>query len=347
MPKCNGHESELGWRCSVCGASISYKEACRELLQVPKVEPKFQPVAALFVGIKPSVRSAAVLSILEGETESMSKDAFVATRANGSASWLDLRSRYRERVEGWLGAVGFRAATYRMVVVDTTDPLSVLAISSVQTRGTVVLAVIADSESTPLQQNTSYVALKLATKVGLPVVVCSKAYADEAAFFVEGEGFKVGAMALEKIVNLFESVIDDATKFMAEEMKLGVSLHCFSATLTASDAVYKSPDDALSVQMHATSLDVYPDEVQTVFLAAFASDVFAQEIVRSFTRYRVKTMKGVITAGQKVYARVGDPRFYDLLLVYGLRESQVFPLLADGYQKVAEMAPELKEEALK
>jgi hypothetical protein len=346
MPRCNGHQSGLGWKCTVCSKPLSYRDSCRELLEVRAPDLKYPRVAALFVGLppRPSERFK-TLTLASGE-ESLSKDAFVAARSTGTGSWVDFHSRYKSELGGWLTAVGFTAATYRMLIVDTTDPLSVLAISALQPRGTIVFAVIADLQSTPLQQNTSYVALKLATKMGLPVIVCSKAYAHEAAYFAEGEGFQVGEKALGKVVDLISSATEDITQFLVDDLRLGVGLHCFSAILSASDAVYKALDDALSVQMHASSLEIYPDEVQTLFLAAFTGNASEQDVERSFTNYRSRNVKGAITAGHRVYARTGDRRLYDLLTGFGIRESEVLPLLADGYQKVVERSQDLKLEAL-
>jgi hypothetical protein len=346
MPRCGSHQSGLGWNCTVCGKPISFKDSCRELLALRAPESKYPRVATLFVGIPARQSTRFSTFTLSAGDESLSKDSFVAARTTGTGSWLDFHSTYKSDVEGWLAAVGFSAAAYRMLVVDTTDPLSVLAISSVPQRGTVVFAVIADLESTPVQQNTSYVALKTATKLGLPVVLCSKGYAHEAAYFAEGEGFQVGEKALGKVVDLISSATEDIAQFLVDDLRLGVNLHCFSAVLSASDAVYKSLDDALSVQMQAASLDIYPDEVQTLFLAAFTGNTTEQDVERSFTKYRSTNLKGVMTAGRKAYARTGDQRLYDLLTLFGIRESEVLPLLADGYQRVAEKSEDLKLEAL-
>ncbi|MDG6898584.1 MAG: hypothetical protein JRN24_02490 [Nitrososphaerota archaeon] len=346
MPSHSGHQSGLAWKCTVCGEPISYKDACRELLDLGTPVRTYPRVAALFVGLQGrSSGHYSTLTLSAGE-ESMTKDAFVAAKTTGSGSWFDFRTRYRSDLEGWLDAVGFAGATYRILVVDSTDPLSVLAISTVQPRGTIIFAVIADQDSTPMQQNTSYVALKLASKRGFPVVLASKAYAQEVAYFAEGEGFQVGEKALGRAVDLISAAVDDIAQFLVDDLRLGVNLHCFSSVLSASDAVYKTLDDALSVQLNATSLIIYPDEVQTLFLAAFSGSASQQDLERSFTQYRSKNLKGVITAGRRIYPRPGDPRLYDLVTIFGMRESEVIPLLTDGYLKVAERSRDLRVEAL-
>src|SRR5438445_11688185 len=84
-------------------------------------------------------------------------------------------------------------STDKFLVIDTTKPISVVAISLIKTlEHTAVIAVVADEESTPMEQNTSYVALNLALKKDLPVIAITEGYEGEMLYFTEESGFATG-----------------------------------------------------------------------------------------------------------------------------------------------------------
>ncbi len=196
--KCiNGHEQSetaaLHLKCTVCGGLILYKEVCvRELPNLPKAELTFEKISLIFAGMsKPSSlpfenKDVFVCSISLGDDEIENVEEFVLRRTDAS-SWLDFYSKYLDKLGGWMKFVGLDKSDYRLLIVDTRKPISVLALAAIQKswRNTIVLGIIADQTSTLIEQNTSYVAIWTALKQGLPVIAVSTSYVDELIFYTE------------------------------------------------------------------------------------------------------------------------------------------------------------------
>jgi len=161
MARCpNGHQQRLGLKCATCGGELSYKDSLTELFTLPKVVPDYGKVAILTVGyprLSPSADFVGELSA--GQKDVKTATAFQVASIRGG-SWLDLKKKYQQDLARWMTVVGIGKSTDRFLVVDTANPLSVLALSAIpKLEHTAVIAVVADQDSTPVEQNTSYVAI--------------------------------------------------------------------------------------------------------------------------------------------------------------------------------------------
>ena len=172
MPRCpNGHEQEFGLKCDVCGAEISFKSSVKKLLVLPTVRPDYGRVALLRVGFQGESSGVDYTgTVAVGETEASDATSFTVPRIQGG-NWLEFKSKYQSKLGAWLKAVGFDKTGYRLVVLDAADPLSALALSALpQTKDTLVVAITADPDSTPMEQSSTYAALWTAMKRGIPVI---------------------------------------------------------------------------------------------------------------------------------------------------------------------------------
>jgi len=129
MPRCaNGHEQRLGLKCLTCGAAISYRDSIEELRALPRVEPDYGDVEVITVGYpKLSVKADYVGEISAGQADLKTSTAFEVASIRGG-SWQDFNKKYLPELRDWMTRVGIGKSTDRFLVVDTTDPLSVLAL---------------------------------------------------------------------------------------------------------------------------------------------------------------------------------------------------------------------------
>src|SRR5271170_2374116 len=202
MPKCpNGHEQRLGLVCATCGAAISYRGAVGELPDLPKVEPYYGKVEVITAGYpKLALKADYVGEISTGASDLQSANSFQVASIRGG-SWLDYNNEHVENLRRWMTLVGIGKSTDRFLVVDATDPLSVLTLTALRPlKHTAVIAIVADQESTPVEQNTSYVALSLALKKSLPVIALSETFERDMLYFTEDKGFATKADALSMLL---------------------------------------------------------------------------------------------------------------------------------------------------
>ena len=226
MPRCvNGHEQRLGLKCATCGERLSYRDSMEELRVLPKIVPDYGKISVITVGYPGlSLKADYVGRVSAGQTELKTSTAFEVASIRG-ASWLDFNKKYLGELRRWLTLVGIGKTTDRFLVVDTTNPLSVLVLSALpNVEHTAVLAVTADGDSTPMEQNTSYVALSLALKKGLPVVVLSETFQREMLYFTEDRGFAAKADALSRLLQPLLAAADDLMDLLERDIKLGIQV---------------------------------------------------------------------------------------------------------------------------
>ena len=348
MPKCiNGHESALTLRCEVCGGAVLYKDACAELIEIPTVEVSFEQVSMLYVGF-PTLPSPSVYiaQLLIGDMEAAGVESFVVERLEGG-TWLDFQARYLKKFERWLKLVEFRKSRYRLIVVDTTNPLSVLALRSLPAEDDIVVfAIIAETDSTPLEQHTSYVALTAAFQRGLPLILLTRSFRREVAFFVEHEGFVVGDRALGEIISFLLASMRDLMDFIQRDSRLGVKVHVFSALMAASVRVYRTVHDAFLVQRHQISLDPESEEIETAYLMAAAGKDLDSSIVQGFKQYCGRNLVNLVSTEHRFYEKDSKYGLYNIVMLYGLKSIPIYTKLRKAYEIVASRAQDLKVEEL-
>lgn len=250
-----------------------YKDACVQQLQnLPKVEPPFEKVSVIFAGLPKSSplegedRGVYAASIVAGDDEIEKVETFTMRRSEGT-SWFDFYSKYLDKLGRWMKFVGLGRSHYRLLVVDTRRPISVLVLAAISQFGknTIVLMVTADQTSTLIEQNTSYVAISTALKYSFPLIAVSTSYVDDLIFYTENDGLVVRSQALMPVIHLLVSSIDSVTDMMGNDVRLGIREHCLSAILSASEKVYPSVDDVLYTQESSFSINAKKADVSTVY----------------------------------------------------------------------------------
>ncbi len=284
MAKCpNGHEQRLGLRCDSCGAEISYRQSVSELLELPKVNPDYGKISVLMVGCpKLAVKADYVGEISVAQADAQTSTSFQVAGIRGG-SWLDFQTKYADQLRRWMNLVGVGRSRDRILVVDTTDPIAVLALSALPPLDhSALVAIVADQDSTPVEQNTSYVALSLALKKGIPVIALSETFEREMLFFTEDRGFATSGDALSRLLEPLISAADDLMDILQRDMKLGISMHSLSAILSGSKAVYGIATNAFLAQSYGISIAGEKTDYQTVHALVFSRGADRSEFEKGF-----------------------------------------------------------------
>jgi hypothetical protein len=259
-------------------------------------------------------------------------------------TWLDYLRAYSGEVKSWLRLVGFGKSRYRLAVVDTTSFQSVLALDALD-EGTMVLALTAGRESTPMEQNTSYVALQVAMRRRLPLILAGKQYMDQTILVTPESGLVSGEGALAHIVRYVVASIGNLQDFVAVDSRLGIRIHSFSAVFSASERVYKTYDDALRVQEVENSLQGFPTDIHTAYLLASVYRDARSVVNSAFDRYKQGIPK-LMSAQIAITERGDRSGLYDLFLVLGIDEGVVDGILKEGYLSVVARAKSLAAEEI-
>jgi hypothetical protein len=355
MIKCiNGHEqSTLHLTCGKCGGLVLYKDACiRELGVLPKIKPPFENVSVVYAGLKATPfevegRNVFVSSIQVGDDESEKVESFTIRRSEAT-SWFDFYSRYLDKLNKWMKFVGLGKSPYRLLVVDTRRPISVLVLEAVSQflKNTIILAIVADQSSTLIEQNTSYVAICTALKHGLPVIAVTTSYLDDLIFYTESGGLVVRFDALTPLTHLLVGSIDGIMDMMGNDVRLAIKEHCLSAILSASDKIYPSSDNVLYAQESCLSIEAKKEDIVTAYLLAFASADEVGKIDKAFVSYRRQKLKDVIASDHQSYLRDSSSAVYDVLMIYGVKEGSIYGPLKKGYDAIAGKVPEMNLQRL-
>ncbi|MGH9918319.1 MAG: hypothetical protein ACRD6W_05555, partial [Nitrososphaerales archaeon] len=272
MPRCpNGHAQRLGLKCLVCGEALSFRDSMDELRDLPKVEPNYGKVEVIAVGYpRLSLTADYVGEISAAQADLETPTAFEVASIRGG-SWLDYSKKYLQELRTWMRLVGIGKSTDRLLVVDTTDPLSVLALSALpKLEHTAVIAVVADKDSTPVEQNTSYVTLSLALGKGFPIIALTETFEGDMLYFTEARGFATEADALSRLLESLLGAADDLMDLLERDMKLGVLMHSMSAIVAGSKSVYGTATNAFMAQTYDLSMGAKPEECQTVHSLVFS-----------------------------------------------------------------------------
>lgn len=348
MPRCpNGHESTLELKCPTCGEPVLFGDTLRNLTTLPVSQYTFEDTAILSVGFPPLAFPRSYSALIRIQKEgSLRADGFNVAKVEGG-TWFDYRQKYLREFKRWLRLVGFGKSRYKVIMVDSANPLSVLALTGLPPEGNIaIFAVTADDKSTPLEQHTSYVALTEALRKNVPMIWATNSFMEEASFFSEQKGLTMGQQALSQMLSFIFTPLEEFMDFVQRDLRLGIKAHGFSTLIAASDAVYKTVDDAFQVQCHQTSVNLDLEEVQSAYLVACAEEDLETRILQGFKRYCTGHLVNTVSIGQWFNARPSRYRIYDLAIVYGLKNIDVYARLRKGYETVANQASDLNVERL-
>ena len=307
------------------------------------MEPYYGKVEVVTVGYpKLSLKANYVGAIYSGQADRKTASAFEVASIRGG-SWQDFGKKYLQELREWMTLVGIGKSTDRFLVVDTTDPLSVLALSAIpKLDHTAVIAVVADQDSTPVEQNTSYVALSTALGKGFPVIALSETFEGEMLYFTEDKGFATDSEALSRLLESLLSAAEDLMDLLERDLKLGIKVHCISAVVAGSKSVYGIATNAYLAQSYDLSMGAEPEEYQTVHSLVFARRESNGEFEKSFGVFRNRKFKGALNAEFRFHE--SPSQLYDLVTIYGMRGETALQGIASGYQAIVASVPELSVE---
>jgi len=343
MPKCiNGHEASWELICQKCGGVVNYEEASNELSVIPQVEVKSEELSILSVGFPTfGAEGAYECELLIGNDDEQSTKNLTLKRLDGG-TWLDYHRSYSKKLATWLRCVGFNKAKYRVMIVDTTSLLSVLALlSPAIEKNTVIFATTADGGSSPMDQNTSYVSVEAAFKRGFSLIVATNSFVKNVACFVEEAGLIAGPRALGQIVAFQMGSIAWLSNTLERDSRFGIHTHSFSTLMAASNSVYKTMDDVFLIQRYQNSLGLQLDEVVTALLLASSQKDVQDDLSQAYYRH-CKQFSNLLDAQCIFNEKSSRYGFFDLFFLYGLRESRLQASLRKGYEAVSSNVPMLK-----
>ena len=346
MPKCKqGHPAGLVLSCESCGAPISYADELSSLAELPRPEIEYEDVTVVFLGVPPFPKTGVHSSEVSlGPKEERSPER--CTLKNVGGTWLNYSRAYGRRVESWLKLTGFYESSFKIIVVDATSPLSVLLLNSLYSAdGVLVFAISADGTSNPVDQNTSYVAAEVMKRKGVSTIVASGTFARGMTHLTENEGLLVGSSAVQQLISYLVDSIHPLQNFIQKDFGLGIKDHFYSLVMSASDYVFRSPRDAFAVQGSQMSVERVLDDVQSAYLIACAGEEQSAEIATEFARYS-SGMRNLLTTGGSLNRKATSLGFYDLLLLYGVRDARIQEPIEKGYLTVKNSANDLGVEKL-
>ena len=344
MPRCaNGHAQGLVLKCSVCGSDVSYRDACAAPLKLPVVKPDLGPVQAVTAGFP---AAAAWSSVGIGDASTSTSSQFTVQRIQGG-SWLDYHSKYSGDLARWLKLTGFDRSTCRFAMVDASAPTGVMTVGSIpRAEKTVVVALVADPNSTPVELSSSYAAVSKALEMGFSVVALGQGFVREALVFDEGRVIISQTDAAAKIIKMLVGDSAEVVDLLERDLRLGVRLHCLSAMVSGSKRVYGSAENAFSASGHGLSIEAGQDDVKTLYPLVFADESTRAEFTGGFSQVRTRSYPQAHSA-ESLFHPSPNGGSFDILTLYGVGEEVLLSKLAPGYNEVLQRVPSLKVENLR
>jgi len=347
LPSCgNGHTQALGLRCKTCGLPLSYVESTKQLLDIPSVQPNFGRTSSLYVGLAPAFEDAGyTLRVSAGNEARETKGEFVLKKIQGG-TWHDFYTESTTDLTRWLGIVAFAESTFKFAFADASDPLSVLAVSSLpQVRGTAFVAMTADRESTPVEQNASYVAVNAALRRGFHVLAVPRALARQTMAPEEMGEVAGGAGSFSRIVGGLLELQDELMDVIEKDRHIGVGFHLLLPVLSGTLQIFGKVSNAFAVQSYQLPGGVGLDDIKTFHALVSCEKEAAQEFQEGFVQFRNKSVKGALSAECRIRERPAKGLF-DMFTLCGLEESSVLKESEEGYKAVVKRASALTVESL-
>ena len=321
--------------------SIDYRTVCRELLEIPEIDIKFEELALLFVGTPPiPVTDTFTCEISMGNDDSESVNSLLLKKIDGG-TWLDYQQKYSEKVDNWLKFVGFNYSKYKILIVNTLSPLSIQVLKSPMIdKSVIVIAITADNSSNPLNKNTSYVALKTAYKKELPIILAEDKYVENLTVFQEEAGLMVGQSAFQYIISNYIKQVQILFNFIERDKRLGINIHSFSIVVAASNQVYKDVDTVFKVQDYLKSVNNIKGYILSINLLGLSPKEIFDNIESAFKDF-YKKFDTLLNSEIILIEKKSKYNFFDIYLIYGLKEDPVLSNIEDGYKAIVSKMPML------
>ncbi len=345
-PKClDGHDSNA-LVCEKCGKSVIYRSELAGMARLPEVSVSLEKALVFCSGFpRADFPESHVLSLVVGDKEERTTERFQVKTVEGG-TWYDYYSSYNRELRKWLVAMGMTYSQKRFVLVDATNPVSVLALSSLpRLDNTIVFGIMASGNSTMVNQNVSYTALNVIERARTPAILLTKEFVDEAVGFFEGKGLMTREEAMREVFAFLMSYSDSLSSLFRRDSQLGILIHCISTAISASGQVYKSVDDVYASEIAHVSIPALRADVQTSYLFAAAPKDMLEDITKGYAVH-LKGYSGLLNAEH--FTRVVDSKYglFSLILVLGVKENGVASSLERGYEVIARKSSSLRTEVL-
>jgi len=347
LPRCaNGHLQLLGLKCKACGLPVSYREATNQLLDLPSVQPNFGMTAALYVGLPPAVGEQGYsMAVSSGNDPKQTKDEFVLRKVQGG-TWHDFYAESTGELTRWLSILAFGESTFKFLFADAADPLSVLAVSALpQLRQTALVALTADQESTPVEQNSSYVTVTAALRRGFHVLALPRSLAKQSLAVEESGEPSSPVGSFSRMVGTLLGLQDGLMDLLEKDRHIGVGFHLLLPVIAGTMQVYGKASNVFAVQSFQLPRGVRADDIKTFHALVSCEKDLRGDFEEGFSQFRNRAVKAALSAECRVSERP-DRGAFDVFTICGLDETSVLQESEEGYKAVAKRAPSLRVESL-
>ena len=322
MPKCtNGHEQRLGLKCQTCVEPLSYRDSVAELRELPIVEPNYGKISVISVG-RPglSLKADYVGEIVAGQSDQRTWRSFQAPSYT-RRQLARLSKKVPRRTETVDEADRRRQVDGQVLVVDTTKPISVLAISALPSlQHAVVIAVTADQHSTPVEQNNelrrAFARSEERPPDNRPLARPSR---ERCCISPKTEDSRAASDALSRLLEPLIESADDLMDLLESDLKLGIKMHSLSAIIAGSKTVYGTTTNAFMAQSYNVSIGAKQEDCQTVHSLVFSAKETEAEFQKSFGVFRNRKFKGALSAELRFHEAASP--LYDIMTICGMRQT--------------------------
>ncbi len=178
-------------------------------------------------------------------------------------------------------------------------------------------------------------------EAGCPALLLTKSYTEALTLYTREAGIMRGGTAVSHIVFGFTRRASVYMPIIERDRRIGAKMHSLSILPTSSDRVFRNPKHAFKAAASHRSVPHGEDEVLTLHLIARGPHAALKMIHKTYEEIR-NSFSNLLDSDE-ILTEVDDSlQTYDLAILYGLREDPMRPLLAEGYEAVAERMPELQ-----
>ncbi len=345
MTRCAKNHDDL-WdiNCPQCLTPIDYREACRELLKLPEANINFEETEAIYIGTpKASAPNTFTCQVTTGPEEHAEIDTLTLQEKRG-ATWRDYLEN-GETLSQWLKKTSIGRSKHRILTIDTTHPLSILAARNPTIKqDTTIFAITADDASTPMEKNTSYAALKTIHERELPTILATISYVENLTIYNETSGLSMRRQAFNQIITDYLKQIRTTSSFIDRDRRLGIETHTLSTLTSANAQIFRDIETALETQRRLKAAPHDDDDVLSIRLLGAAHWETFNKIEQAYKHLRSR-FKNLIDSEISLHEQNTRHRLYTIHIIYGLRNDPILPRIKEGYEVVARRIPSLKMEA--
>jgi len=221
-----------------------------------------------------------------------------------------------------------------------------LAVSALpQLSQTAVVAMTADEESTPVEQNASYVAVSAALRRGFQVLALPRYLARQILASEDGDEPSSASGSFSRVVGGLLGLRGELMDLLERDRHIGVGFHLLLPILSGSLHVYGKAANVFTVQSYQLPKGVEPGEVKTFHALVSCEKELHGEFEEGFSQFRNKTVRAALSAECRIRERA-DRGSFDLFTVVGLDGNSILRECEEGYMAVAKRVPALRVESL-